>query len=121
MRICIAGCTHIETCNKKKLSATQVLEALQCTRQLGIIHGDLKADNVLLAPQAQGGKRGTRGTGGTCFGHWDNFKLIDFGCAAYVDGHISTYIQSRFYRAPEVVLDVGPITPAIDMWSLGTV
>ena len=31
-----------------------------------------------------------------------------------------TYIQSRFYRAPEIMLGI-PYTPAIDMWSLGCI
>lgn len=31
-----------------------------------------------------------------------------------------TYIQSRFYRSPEVILGL-PFTYAIDMWSLGCV
>lgn len=30
------------------------------------------------------------------------------------------YIQSRFYRAPEVLLGL-PYTTAIDMWSLGCI
>ncbi|CAF2693770.1 unnamed protein product [Rotaria sp. Silwood2] len=33
---------------------------------------------------------------------------------------VYTYIQSRFYRAPEIILGV-PYTPAIDMWSLGCI
>lgn len=33
---------------------------------------------------------------------------------------IYTYIQSRFYRAPEIILGV-PYTTAIDMWSFGAI
>jgi serine/threonine protein kinase len=33
---------------------------------------------------------------------------------------VYTYIQSRFYRAPEIILGI-PYTPAIDMWSLGCI
>lgn len=32
-----------------------------------------------------------------------------------------TYIQSRFYRAPEIMLGVFPYTQAIDMWSMGCI
>lgn len=47
-------------------------------------------------------------------------KLIDFGSACF-EGHIVyTYIQSRFYRSPEVLLGL-PYTGAIDMWSLGCI
>ena len=30
-------------------------------------------------------------------------------------------IQSRYYRAPEVVLEVKPFTVAVDMWSVGCI
>jgi serine/threonine protein kinase len=33
---------------------------------------------------------------------------------------VYTYIQSRFYRAPEIILGL-PYTTAIDMWSLGCI
>jgi serine/threonine protein kinase len=47
-------------------------------------------------------------------------KLIDFGSACF-EGQLShTYIQSRFYRSPEVLLGLA-YDSAIDMWSLGCV
>ncbi|KAL7577733.1 hypothetical protein ACA910_010497 [Epithemia clementina (nom. ined.)] len=47
-------------------------------------------------------------------------KLIDFGSACF-EGHTAhTYIQSRFYRSPEVLIGL-PYDSAIDMWSLGCV
>lgn len=48
------------------------------------------------------------------------FKLIDFGSSCTVDKRVFTYIQSRYYRAPEIVLGI-PYTTAIDMWSFGCV
>ena len=45
-------------------------------------------------------------------------KLIDFGSSCMVAEKAYTYIQSRFYRAPEVLLGAS-YGPAIDMWSLG--
>lgn len=47
-------------------------------------------------------------------------KLIDFGSACFEGYTAHTYIQSRFYRSPEVVLGL-PYDSAIDMWSLGCV
>jgi serine/threonine protein kinase len=44
--------------------------------------------------------------------------LTDFGSACFAHAKIHTYIQSRFYRAPEVVLSLN-YNAAIDMWSLG--
>jgi dual specificity tyrosine-phosphorylation-regulated kinase 2/3/4 len=49
-----------------------------------------------------------------------NIKLIDLGSACYEEQKLYSYIQSRFYRAPEVILGV-PYTMAIDVWSLGCV
>eukprot|EP00826_Nyctotherus_ovalis_P019242 TRINITY_DN15901_c0_g1_i10.p1 TRINITY_DN15901_c0_g1~~TRINITY_DN15901_c0_g1_i10.p1 ORF type:complete len:357 (-),score=68.73 TRINITY_DN15901_c0_g1_i10:164-1234(-) len=46
--------------------------------------------------------------------------MIDFGSSCFKNERIYTYIQSRFYRAPEVILGL-PYTGAIDMWSLGCV
>lgn len=45
-------------------------------------------------------------------------KVIDFGSACFEDERVYTYIQSRFYRAPEIMLGI-PYSPAIDMWSFG--
>lgn len=47
-------------------------------------------------------------------------KIIDFGSACYEGQTIYSYIQSRFYRSPEVLLGI-PYTAAIDMWSLGCI
>jgi dual specificity protein kinase YAK1 len=47
-------------------------------------------------------------------------KLIDFGSACFEGRTSHTYIQSRFYRSPEVLVGL-PYDSAIDMWSLGCV
>ena len=47
-------------------------------------------------------------------------KLIDFGSSCFEAERIYTYIQSRFYRAPEIMLGL-PYTRSIDTWSLGCV
>jgi len=49
-----------------------------------------------------------------------NIKLIDFGSACFEGQTSHTYIQSRFYRSPEVLVGL-PYDSAIDMWSLGCV
>ena len=46
-------------------------------------------------------------------------KVIDFGSSCYEHQQLYTYIQSRFYRAPEVILGARYGLP-IDMWSFGT-
>lgn len=47
-------------------------------------------------------------------------QVIDFGSSCYDHQRVYTYIQSRFYRAPEVILGV-KYGMAIDMWSLGCI
>ncbi|KAK8777239.1 hypothetical protein V5799_029415, partial [Amblyomma americanum] len=82
----------------------QVLTALLELKRLGIIHADLKPQNIMLVdPERQPFR----------------VKIIDFGCSAHVSAAAGvTYVQSRYYRAPEVILGL-PFTEAIDMWSLG--
>lgn len=46
--------------------------------------------------------------------------MIDFGSSCYENQRVYTYIQSRFYRAPEVILG-GKYGMPIDMWSLGCI
>jgi dual specificity protein kinase YAK1 len=86
-----------------RLFLGQLLGALQALRHSGIIHCDIKPENVLLVSL-----------------HSGQVKLIDFGSACADGRTVYSYIQSRFYRAPEVVLGCS-YGPAIDMWSLGAV
>ena len=83
--------------------AIQVLQALLFLEKKDIVHCDLKPENILLK---QANKSGV--------------KVIDMGSSCFVSERIYNYIQSRFYRAPEIILGV-PYTPAIDMWSFGCI
>ncbi|KAG9510384.1 Homeodomain-interacting protein kinase 2, partial [Fragariocoptes setiger] len=84
----------------------QVLTALLKLKQLGLIHADLKPENIMLVEPARQPFR---------------VKVIDFGSASHVSKAVcSTYLQSRYYRSPEVLLGL-PFCEAIDMWSLGCV
>jgi dual specificity protein kinase YAK1 len=86
-----------------RVFVSQVLEALVVLHRAGIIHCDLKPENILLTNSESG-----------------QIKLIDFGSACFANRTAYTYIQSRFYRSPEVVLG-HQYTTAVDMWSLGCV
>jgi serine/threonine protein kinase len=97
--------------------SAQLLDALQFLKEMSVIHGDLKPENIVLensplpihlvsAPQV---------------------KIIDFGLAQTVEKVAESFavgseidIQTLPYRAPEVLLGV-PITCAADMWSLGCI
>uniref|UniRef100_A0A1I7TMY1 Dual specificity tyrosine-phosphorylation-regulated kinase mbk-1 n=1 Tax=Caenorhabditis tropicalis TaxID=1561998 RepID=A0A1I7TMY1_9PELO len=71
--------------------------------ELSIIHCDLKPENVLLV----NAKR-------------SQIRVIDFGSSCQTGHRIYQYIQSRFYRSPEVLLGIAYDTK-IDMWSLGCI
>ena len=47
-------------------------------------------------------------------------KTNIFDNEVFMGQRIYTYIQSRFYRAPEIILGI-PYTTAIDMWSFGAI
>lgn len=83
--------------------AYSILRCLESLYNNKIIHCDLKPENVLLKQQGRSG-----------------IKVIDFGSSCFEHQRIYTYIQSRFYRAPEVILGASYGMP-IDMWSLGCI
>ncbi|XP_059181946.1 dual specificity tyrosine-phosphorylation-regulated kinase 2 isoform X2 [Centropristis striata] len=83
--------------------AHSILQCLDSLHKNRIIHCDLKPENILLKQQGRSG-----------------IKVIDFGSSCYEHQRVYTYIQSRFYRAPEVILGSRYGMP-IDMWSLGCI
>uniref|UniRef100_A0A3B3X033 non-specific serine/threonine protein kinase n=1 Tax=Poecilia mexicana TaxID=48701 RepID=A0A3B3X033_9TELE len=84
----------------------QVATALKKLKSMGLIHADLKPENIMLVDPVRQPYR---------------VKVIDFGSASHVSKAVcSTYLQSRYYRAPEIILGL-PFCEAIDMWSLGCV
>lgn len=94
------------------LTFSQALGALE---QANVIHCDLKPENVLLmnkGPEGDEVTSGSRGGGagggigaapGQAAGA-NRLKVIDFGSACYEGQTMYSYIQSRFYRSPEVRL-----------------
>ncbi|EEC46124.1 predicted protein, partial [Phaeodactylum tricornutum CCAP 1055/1] len=85
--------------------AKQVLKALSFLARpdVDVIHCDLKPENILLRHPKKSG-----------------VKVIDFGSSCRSNKRMYSYIQSRFYRSPEVILGL-PYGVAIDMWSLGCI
>ena len=86
-----------------KNMAIQLLISLRYLKKLKVIHCDLKPENILLK-----------------YYNKSLIKVIDFGSSCLVDERIYTYIQSRFYRAPEIILGL-PYDYQIDMWSFGCI
>lgn len=79
----------------------QLARALSFIHAQNILHRDMKPENVLVDPATK------------------VLKLADFGSAKQVQPGMknTTYICSRFYRAPELILDRDLYGPPIDMWS----
>ncbi|KAL2148337.1 hypothetical protein VTH82DRAFT_2257 [Thermothelomyces myriococcoides] len=81
----------------------QMLSSLNLLKQHKVIHCDLKPENILLRHPLH-----------------TEIKVIDFGSSCFEHEKVYTYIQSRFYRSPEVILGMTYGLP-IDMWSLGCI
>ncbi|SCW03203.1 LAFE_0G05270g1_1 [Lachancea fermentati] len=94
---------HGLSINLIRTFARQLLDSLCVLKDNKLIHCDLKPENILLVSLDR-----------------PDLKVIDFGSACDETRTIYTYIQSRFYRAPEVILGI-PYSTSIDMWSLGCI
>lgn len=91
--------------NLTRKFAHQLCSALMflSSNDLSIIHCDLKPENILL-----------------CNPKRSAIKIVDFGSSCQLGQRLYQYIQSRFYRSPEVLLGLS-YDMAIDMWSLGCI
>lgn len=88
-----------------KQTAKMLLTALGELHRMHIIHCDLKPENVLVKS----------------FKPY-RVKVVDFGNASFFhDDFHHLYIESRYYRAPELMLGVAPVDGKMDIWSLGCI
>jgi serine/threonine protein kinase len=98
-----SGAEPYFTIPRLKSVMRQLLEAVAYIHSLNLIHCDIKPENILIQSYSQ-----------------VKVKLIDFGSSCFTTDYLNSYVQSRSYRAPEVILGL-PYGPKIDIWSLGTV
>ncbi|KAF1333257.1 Cmgc/dyrk/dyrk2 protein kinase, partial [Globisporangium splendens] len=106
--------------------ASQLAVTLALLKAQRVVHCDLKPENVLIRPSA----KTTHGSSkamlpimqSTAYANAPvgEICLIDFGSSCLESAPVFTYIQSRFYRSPEVILGY-PYSTAIDMWSFACI
>eukprot|EP00731_Ephydatia_muelleri_P034946 Em0087g15a len=86
----------------------QILRGLKYIHSANVLHHDLKPSNLLLNT--------------TC-----ELKICDFGLARVVDpmydytGYLTEYVATRWYRAPEIMLNSKGYSKSIDIWSVGCI
>ncbi|XP_068665710.1 cyclin-dependent kinase F-3 isoform X2 [Aristolochia californica] len=89
--------------NEIRQLMSQILQGLAYMHGNGYFHRDLKPENLLVTK--------------------DVIKIADFGLAREVASQppYTDYVSTRWYRAPEVLLQSRLYTPAIDMWAVGAI
>ncbi|KAL4341274.1 hypothetical protein GQ457_08G024590 [Hibiscus cannabinus] len=81
----------------------QVFQGLAYMHQHGYFHRDLKPENLLVSK--------------------DIIKIADFGLAREINScpPYTEYVSTRWYRAPEVLLQSYLYTSIVDMWAMGAI
>jgi p38 MAP kinase len=67
-----------------------------------VIHRDLKPSNILINENC-------------------DLKLCDFGLARAQDPQMTGYVSTRYYRAPEIMLNWQKYGVEVDIWSAGCI
>lgn len=92
----------------------QILSATMYIHKLGLIHTDIKPENILLKNDSfRVVNRNKKLIN-------NQILLIDFGSAIHKDQYHGEIVSTRHYRAPEIILGLGWSFPC-DIWSVGCV
>lgn len=81
----------------------ELLKALEFAHANGIMHRDVKPQNVMIDPKQR------------------KLRLIDWGLAEFYhpDQDYNVRVASRYYKGPELLVDMQDYDYSLDMWSLG--
>ncbi|XP_037070098.1 mitogen-activated protein kinase p38b-like isoform X1 [Pollicipes pollicipes] len=80
----------------------QILRGLKYIHSAGIIHRDLKPSNLAVNEDCE-------------------LKILDFGLARPTEHEMTGYVATRWYRAPEIMLNWMHYTQTVDIWSVGCI
>jgi protein kinase len=83
----------------------QCFLGLSYIHETGIFHRDLKPENLLWSEDNQ-------------------LKIADFGLSKQHDRHYmphTSYVSTRWYRAPEIMLKIETYDPKVDIFALGCI
>uniref|UniRef100_A0A0N5AQZ7 mitogen-activated protein kinase n=1 Tax=Syphacia muris TaxID=451379 RepID=A0A0N5AQZ7_9BILA len=80
----------------------QILRGLKYIHSAGLIHRDLKPSNIAVNEDCE-------------------LKILDFGLARQTDNEMTGYVATRWYRAPEIMLNWMHYTQTVDIWSVGCI
>uniref|UniRef100_A0A4W3JZX8 mitogen-activated protein kinase n=1 Tax=Callorhinchus milii TaxID=7868 RepID=A0A4W3JZX8_CALMI len=82
--------------------AYQLLRGLKYIHSAGIIHRDLKPSNLAVNEDCE-------------------LRILDFGLARQTDDEMTGYVATRWYRAPEIMLNWMHYNQTVDIWSVGCI
>ncbi|KAG8196040.1 hypothetical protein JTE90_029009 [Oedothorax gibbosus] len=80
----------------------QILRGLKYIHSAGIIHRDLKPSNIAVNEDCE-------------------LKILDFGLARHAEVEMTGYVATRWYRAPEIMLNWMHYNQTVDIWSVGCI
>ncbi|KAJ5322478.1 hypothetical protein N7452_010767 [Penicillium brevicompactum] len=89
----------------------QILSGLDHIHAHHFFHRDIKPENILVSTSAPND---------SAFSRYSNL-IADFGLARETHSKqpYTTYVSTRWYRAPEVLLRAGEYSAPVDMWAMG--
>ena len=80
----------------------QILRGIKYIHSAGIIHRDLKPLNMAVNED------------------WE-LRILDFGLARCAESEMTGYVATRWYRAPEIMLNWMNYHQTVDIWSVGCI